>query len=105
MAVDKDGSYQFSEVKTINYEAHTLNSFSLYPNPVKNNITIQLNENVNSTIALQITDIIGKILVNKNIVATNGLINVNASLLNNGTYFIRLIVNGETQIAKVVIEK
>ena len=54
---------------------------------------------------LQITDLAGKVLLSKNVVAMNGLINVNTSHIANGTYFVRLMLNDEILTAKVVVEK
>ncbi len=101
--VDKDGKFTYSDVFSIHLPLNT--KFTVYPNPVQNNITIRLSDNANTTIPLQITDLAGRVLFTKKVIATNGLINVNASSLSNGTYFVRLTINSEVLIAKVVIEK
>jgi endonuclease I len=101
--VDTDGRFSYSEVFTIHLPLNT--KFTVYPNPVKNNITIRLNNNAHPIMALQVTDLAGRILINKNVVATNGLINVDANKLTNGTYFVRLTINNEILVAKVVVEK
>ena len=101
--VDKDGKFSFSDVFTIHIPLNT--KFTVYPNPVQNNLSIRLNENSNKSMMLQITDLAGKVLLSKNVVTMNGLINVNTSNINNGTYFVRLMLNDEILTAKVVVEK
>ncbi len=101
--VDKDGKFTYSDVFSIHLPLNT--KFTVYPNPVQNNITLRLSDNANATLPLQITDLAGRILLTKNVVATNGLMNVNASFLSNGTYFIKLTINNEVLTAKVFVEK
>ena len=101
--VDKDGKFSYSDVFSIHLPLNT--RFTVYPNPIQNNITLRLSDNANTTLPLQITDLTGRILLAKKVVATNGLINVNASSLSNGTYFVRLTINNEVLTAKVIIEK
>jgi endonuclease I len=101
--VDKDGKFSYSDVFSIHLPLNT--RFTVYPNPIQNNITLRLSDNANTTLPLQITDLTGRTLLAKKVVTTNGLINVNASSLSNGTYFIKLKINNEVLTAKVIVEK
>jgi hypothetical protein len=101
--VDRDGKFSYSDVFSIHLPLNT--KFTVYPNPVQNNITLRLSENTNAILPLQITDLTGSVVLTKSVVATNGLINVNASSLSNGTYFIQLTIKNEVLTAKVVVEK
>ena len=101
--VDRDGKFSYSDVFSIHLPLNT--KFTVYPNPVQNNITLRLSENTNATLPLQITDLTGSVVLTKSVVATNGLINVNASSLSNGTYFIQLTIKNEVLTAKVVVGK
>lgn len=101
--VDKDGKYTYSKVFTIHIPLNT--KFAVYPNPAKDNIQLQLNSNVNTAMQLQVTDIAGKVLLEKTVTAINGIVNLNNLNLQNGSYFIRLKVNDEFLTAKLVVEK
>jgi endonuclease I len=101
--VDQDGKFGYSEIFTLHLPLNT--KFTVYPNPVKNDITLRLNNHSNALMPLQVTDLTGRILINQNVVATNGLIKVDANKLSNGTYFVRLMIKTEILVAKVVVEK
>ncbi len=73
--------------------------FNLYPNPTKNSILVTSQFDVDKTII--VTDITGRVLVNKKIAESNFLIDL--SSYNNGIYFITLTLpDGRTSTKKII---
>lgn len=72
---------------------------SIYPNPVVENVTIQLDNN--STTMIQITDVLGKVVYNTTTNQMNTVVNFNQP---SGVYFIQ-ITQGEKTITRKVIKK
>jgi hypothetical protein len=101
--VDNDGKFSFSDLFTIHLPLNT--KFTVYPNPVKNNLVLRLNYNTTSVMPLQITDLAGRVLINRKVVANNGLVTLNVNSLNIGTYIVKLAINDEVLTTKIVVEK
>ena len=57
--VDYDGSYEYSEVKHIEFEAYQ-GEISLFPNPATNQLSIKLPEQLDGTVQIEIFDASGK---------------------------------------------
>ncbi len=79
-------------------------SYRIYPNPAVNEIYINSNKE-KELVAIVITDVSGKILLNKNLLVNNYKTNLKIDLLN-GIYFVNLINEiGERTTKKLVINK
>ncbi|CAF3935608.1 unnamed protein product [Rotaria sp. Silwood1] len=100
---DKNGKYAYSEVFTIHIPLNT--KFAVYPNPAGNFINVQLNDYSITSSQMTITDMAGKVVLQKNIAVQNGLAITDASSLSNGTYFIQLKTHNEILTSKLVILK
>ena len=81
--VDTDGSFTYSNIIKINNANNQLNSITIYPNPVKNVLSLK---SIAVTDAL-LTNSLGQIIKNIKIVA--GTINIDVSTLAKGLYFIK----------------
>jgi endonuclease I len=101
--VDKDGSFTYSDVFSLHIPLNV--KFSVYPNPASDVIQLQFNANNNATVQIVITDLVGKILINKAATATNGLIKISTNALSNGTYLVKAIIAGEQYLQKIVVAK
>ncbi len=77
----------------------SLKTLSITPNPFKNNFKVA-NDKVVS--AYEIMDVTGKVILQKNINATN--FEVQTEQLNQGVYFLKLNVNGKALVSKLVKE-
>ena len=86
---------------SVNVNNNYNNNISLYPNPVKDELNIILNHS--SFDKVQIIDITGKILFEKNINKLNN-INVSTSKFQNGIYFC-ILLGDNIAIEKFVIQK
>ncbi len=101
--IDHDGSFTYSEVFSIHIPLNI--KFSLYPNPASNVVYVQLNSTYTEKLQVQITDITGKILFNNFYIPNNGVVILPTQTLKNGTYLVKLFVNNESYLQKVVITK
>jgi hypothetical protein len=78
------------------------NTFQLYPNPAKNFITVQLNNNITGSAAVSISDMSGKVLKNLQI---NGTSNIPVNDIQSGCYMLKVTDANITRIGKIVIER
>jgi lysophospholipase L1-like esterase len=95
--IDVDGQYKYSKTAMVNMNNKA--SYSISPNPAKDNITLLVNKN--GPLILQVIDINGKI------VKTNFLLgsvhNIDVSDLKKGLYLIRLNMASETYTEKLIV--
>ena len=67
----------------------------LFPNPAKNNITIQLGSNLQTNKPIEIYNVLGKkVITIKSSDVVNGSVTQNITSLNSGMYFMKISVNG-----------
>jgi hypothetical protein len=81
-------------------------SFSIYPNPVNDNVYININAHDKGILKLHLADLQGKILSSKEIVTTMGINKINFSIgqnISNGIYLLSIEENGNYISKKVVI--
>ncbi len=76
-------------------------AFTISPNPAKERLNIELNPKIRSA-RLQVFDVLGKRIVNKQISDINS--NVNVSNWNNGIYIVR-IISGDTSETKRFVKQ
>ena len=74
------------------------NSFSIYPNPAKNFININLSNTIES---LQIIDVTGKVILSENNLKT-GTHQINTSNLSTGVYFVKTTTNNTTSVVRLI---
>lgn len=79
-------------------EFSTLNGLSVYPNPVSNELNIEMNERSNSSI--QITDVTGRVITSEN--SNLNKVAVNMNNLAAGVYYVRVQNTNGVSVVKVV---
>lgn len=87
--VDKDGSYTYSDVKSVNVNSGF--NVSIYPNPVRNNLTLYIASLKKESISITIINAEGKMLYSKQAWAAQGqsVEVINVTSLSNGAYYIK----------------
>ena len=95
--VDKDGKFSYSEVFTIHLPLNP--KITVYPNPAKDFIIIDCK----NAKELFITDYVGRTIKQINNPIEHQTIDIKQ--FSNGTYFVKLIVDGEPLVARFVVEK
>ena len=73
---------------------------SVFPNPTSNNIIIQTYNNHHKQIS--ISDLSGRVVLNEN--SDIELVQVNVIDWPNGFYFVRVVMNGKSEMVKLVKE-
>ena len=98
---------ELSNTSTNISEISSLNTISIYPNPIASFTNVNLYSSVNKNIILRLTNIIGKIVseVNIHVVSGNNNINLDVSNLKNGIYFINSESINESKSIKLIISK
>lgn len=101
--VDKDGQFKYTAVLSMHIPMNT--KFNIYPNPARTTIQLQLNKNVSGLVTVQVTDLTGKMIRQQSYFVANSSIAVSTEGINNGTYLVKVIYNGEQYLQKVIISK
>jgi hypothetical protein len=78
---------------------NAIDGLTMYPNPLKGN-TLYLNSTANTTMSVQIFDVLGKEVLKSNV--TNNAVNVSG--LNTGVYIVKVTEEGKTATRKLVIQ-
>ncbi|MFY8128400.1 MAG: endonuclease [Chitinophagaceae bacterium] len=101
---DKSGSFSFSEVFNVVVPSNV--KFTVYPNPSKNYVQLQFTGVTTSQkMSIQIIDAMGKLVQFQNLNTNTNTVFVNVNSLQNGTYIVKAIQNGETFIQKIIVAK
>jgi hypothetical protein len=104
--IDINGKETYSGIVLLKQSGRGLFVKRLYPNPVTDELRVQLETSTADKVTLQVTDISGKILmqVNEQIQSGSTTIPMNVSGLAKGSYFLKLICSSgcETPVSKFV---
>ena len=84
---------------SLNSTAFELTNFIAYPNPVKDVLNLEYTANMSS---VAVYNMIGQQVINQQVNATAAKINMTE--LNSGTYVVQVVIDGTTQVLKVVKE-
>lgn len=114
--VNSDGKYTTSEVKKIGYgsfiglEEVSTNevSMTIYPNPAKDNATLDINLDQNSVASIKVIDLMGRNVIDlgtKSMKAGQNTIELNTSNLNNGMYFVKVASDNGVVTKKISINR
>jgi Zn-dependent metalloprotease len=81
-----------------------LNSVSVFPNPFENYLQLNYTAKNSSSLTVDVTDVLGRILLSStnNILGGKGSVTIPASELSAGVYFVRLTQGRNSQAFKVV---
>lgn len=94
--IEKNEAYTYSSIQRV-FIDKVNNTFTVYPNPASNKIIIRSNFNAPSD--MKLSDIAGKILFTKKIIANQTSIDL--PLLSNGIYFINI----NQEVRKLVVQQ
>ena len=81
----------------------SFSTFKLFPNPLKDILTIKTNL-INQPIDIQVTDLIGKVYLVKELITNNNEYNLSLEKLEKGTYIVVLKSGEVTEIQKIIKE-
>lgn len=103
--LDIDGKFTYSKVVSVNNESKAENVFEVFPNPFNTEFNIVVNATEAGNAIVETIDLQGKVLVSKNFNTVSGLNTLNmadVANLNTGIYVVKVTVNGQTFVHKLV---
>jgi hypothetical protein len=80
-------------------------SINVFPMPSTGNVSITVDKIQSSNFTVIITDVAGKLISREENVQNNGILTIDLSTQENGTYFVTLETQGQRIIKKVVLNK
>jgi hypothetical protein len=101
--VDIDNRFVYTKTVIIRNEARS-NAFSVWPNPVLDNVNVTLQSDKNQNLSLRVVDYNGRVVRSQVVNATRGVnqITVNMSTLTKGMYVIQVIGENLNLTEKVI---
>jgi hypothetical protein len=103
--VDMDGKFAYSGVVRVTGNTQQANALSVHPNPFSTAYNVSLNAADAGTVRLKMVDLQGRIVAEQTSVVIKGLNEISFSNLQDlqaGIYFVKVTVDGETQVLKLV---
>jgi hypothetical protein len=103
--VDVDGNESYSNIVMVTSNTENTNGLSVYPNPFTTDYAISLTATTDAKATVELFNVQGKQVnvQSKEITKGFNVIQVtNIEALQNGIYFVKVTVNGETQVMKLV---
>lgn len=100
-----DGKFTYSKVVSVNNESKVENVFEVFPNPFNTEFNIVVNATVLGSATVETIDLQGKVLLSKSFNTVNGINTLNMTdlaNLNAGIYVVKVTVNGQTMVHKLV---
>ncbi|NLA25249.1 MAG: T9SS type A sorting domain-containing protein [Bacteroidales bacterium] len=99
-------SYLDDDLTGIDCKLADISNLKIYPNPAKEQVQITGSFISDEPVTIEIYNMLGNVLVVKNITPNNGSINENIALnnLKSGVYFVRISSENNLSIKKLIIE-
>ncbi len=99
--IDRDGQFSYSPIRQITINNSSL-IITLFPNPAKDNLQIQIESDKKTAIQLVMLSADGKVLLSKSIIANEGssLQSINISTLPKGSYLLKVKSDKDEQVMK-----
>ena len=104
-AIDKDGSYKYSNIATVNVKIKGLFVTGVYPSPFTDKITISITSETNSKARVSLFDYTGKQIASQNAVVAKGVTLLsldNLGTISNGIYLVKVQAGETTLVQKVI---
>lgn len=105
--IDFDGKFAYSAIVRVNSAAENVKAVSVSPNPYTNNFNVSMVAAAEGNATIELMDVQGRLVSTRNVNVLAGANEVpvtDAATLRSGVYFVRVSMNGETQVVKLVKE-
>ena len=103
--VDFSGNYTYTQTVSVRNSKTGSASITVYPNPFNSTFSLSIIAKEEGTAEMSIVDVQGKQITSKTMNCTKGLNSYHIEELTNaynGVYFVRLTINGETAVTRLV---
>ncbi|VAW21671.1 Alkaline phosphatase, partial [hydrothermal vent metagenome] len=77
---------------------------NMFPNPTRDRVTLEISGNIGERVRVSVTNITGKEIFRKDYLSTN-LIEIDMSSHVSGMYFVRLNINGNEVVKKLILNR
>ena len=100
-------AFSFTTVDGVGIEDMAVSNLSVYPNPTKDIIQININANSVQNAQINVSNIIGQNVYTKNTLLTSGANNlyIDLSAYNNGIYIVKVVTKNNSLSKKVILNK
>ncbi|NOT50374.1 MAG: T9SS type A sorting domain-containing protein [Chitinophagaceae bacterium] len=94
----RDGAVNFTDIKVVDRSAIPVTYYTVYPNPVKNILTINVSSVAAEKTMVELYDLNGRRMTGQyyNIMAGKQSLSLDMSRLGNGTYILKMILGGKS---------
>lgn len=101
--VDFDGAFEYSDIRVVRFDA-VGNDMQLvaYPNPINDELNVMLSLPSGEKYQLQVTNLQGALVHQKNHVFSSGLHTLDLSQCNSGVYIVEVISDRGSEHIKVM---
>ena len=98
--------WPFTTASSIGFDEPGIGSFSIFPNPAKNKITLRLDLNESTTAYFVLVDLLGKNQISRelNFSSGNNSKEIQLENISKGIYVVRLTINGQTINRKLIVD-
>jgi hypothetical protein len=101
--VDKDAKFEYSVVRRVNFDEPV--SYTVYPNPATNLLNIAMDNATAARSSVQVLNVQGQVMLNKQNAGNNQLVQLNISALTSGIYFLKIVAaDGSVHMEKFAKE-
>lgn len=101
--LDKDASYQYSQVLAVHFKEGSFR-FTFSPNPVQNQLSVIIAAGGSKSVALRITDALGKQVYQQTLSSSQNIAqqNIDVAGWQKGVYYIQLITDNSIKSEKFI---
>jgi hypothetical protein len=103
--IDFDGKFAYSTIVRVSKNAGEANALAVFPNPYSTDYSLSFTATNNGNASIEMVDLQGRVVASQEATIASGpntLSMKETTNLKSGIYFVRLTINGETQIIKLV---
>ena len=91
------------ETVTSNIEVTNIEkNFNIYPNPVRNNLNIDLNDLINTPVIVSIFDLSGKLILTENLAVGASNLSLDMNGLDAGSYLVEILTDNNSLVQQLV---
>jgi len=105
--IDRDGSFEYSPVRMVDFTSEVAEEISVYPNPFKDQVNLGFTVSENAAVQVEILDLYGKVVYKGNFNQVAGEAGINVPALNKlatGIYVIK-VAKGENVLTRKLIKE
>jgi hypothetical protein len=102
--MDNDGSFEYSQTRTVRNDEKSVTLNSVYPNPFTDQLQLTVDAEQNQSVKVELMSITGKLIATETFVVKQGMNTLlfNTAELQPGMFIVSIQLNGQKQQSKVL---